>query len=134
MLNQDSRQASSLRAEVRSELARISQLAETLLGRSPLLKGSLYRQRVHCGKPSCRKCRSGERHLRWRLSRQEQGKTVSYRVRKEEREALLGQIARWRECRKAVQELRAGLRRLIEAGKALVEVREVVPAKKGRKE
>jgi hypothetical protein len=34
----------------------------------PAIKGSLTQFRRNCGRPGCKKCRSGERHLTWQLS------------------------------------------------------------------
>ena len=123
---------SSLRLAIRTELDRLASLSDVLLRRTPLLKGSLYEQSVHCGKPSCRGCASGRLHRRWRLSRQENGRTKLYPVKPGERDALSKQIAEWRACREALRELSDSLDRLRAAGKALVGLREVIPVKSGK--
>ncbi len=52
---------SSLRLQLRDLQQQLPPLLETLLGRQPLLPGTLYTLRRRCGKPSCH-CARGELH------------------------------------------------------------------------
>ena len=119
--------ASSLRSRIGAELKRLNDCSETLQSRSPLLRGSLYVQRVNCGKPTCRACKQGPGHRRWMLSRQEGGKTVLYKVRPSERAGVEELVTQWRMCRTAMREMRESASRLAAAARSLVELRESNP-------
>lgn len=66
--------------------------------------GSLYLLRRRCGKPSCR-CRQGELHTTWVVTRSEQGRVRLYRVPEKERAA----VRRLTDCYREWQQARAAL-------------------------
>ena len=124
-------EASALRRALAEDLARIQELAQVLQRRSPLLRGTVYENRVKCGKERCR-CRRGELHKRWMLSRREEGRTVLYKVPPEKREEWQRLTAEWRAYRKAVVEMKRSLREMIRLGESLAIRREVQIEKGGK--
>ena len=66
--------------------------------------GSLYLLRRRCGKPTCR-CRQGELHATWVVTRSEQGRVRLYRVPEKER-AIVRQLTK---CYREWQRARAAL-------------------------
>ncbi len=66
--------------------------------------GSLYLLRRRCGKPTCR-CRQGELHATWVVTRSEAGRVRLYRVPEKERAA----VRRLTDCYREGQRARAAL-------------------------
>lgn len=121
----DAHEASSLRQAIGSELGRIEELAQVLRRRTPMLRGTVYEHKINCGKASCRRCRRGEYHRRWTLSRTEGGKTVLYDVDAKDKGAWEKQTGEWRQYRKAVVGLKRSLEAILAAGAELAGLREI---------
>jgi hypothetical protein len=66
--------------------------------------GSLYLLRRRCGKPTCR-CRQGELHATWVMTRSEAGRVRLYRVPEKERAV----VRRLTDCYREWQRARAAL-------------------------
>jgi len=125
-------EASALRRAIAEHLARIQEVAQVLQHRSPLLRGTVYENRVKCGKEGCR-CQRGELHKRWLLSRAEEGRTVLYKVPSEKLAEWQRLTGEWRAYRKAVVELKRRLSEMIRVGERLARWREVGIEKRGGK-
>ena len=79
--------------------------------------GSLYLLRRRCGKPTCR-CRQGELHATWVVTRSEQGRVRLYRVPEPERAAvrrLTKSYREWQRARAALVKLTSELLRRLDA-------------------
>jgi len=84
--------------------------------------GSLYLLRRRCGKPTCR-CRQGELHATWVVTRSEAGRSRLYRVPQAERAAvrrLTGAYRQWQRSRAALVK---AMRELLRELDALAETR-----------
>lgn len=122
----------------RQRLWRLWRTAERLVRRmqraEAMCPGSLYLLRRRCGKPSCR-CRQGELHATWVVTRSEQGRVKLYRVPEKERarvRRLTGAYRDWQRARAALVKLTAELlRRLDELAERRLQP---WPAPAGRKE
>ncbi len=108
----------------RRRLWQVWRTAERLVRRmqrsEAMCPGSLYLLRRRCGKPTCR-CRQGELHATWVVTRSEAGRVRLYRVPEQERAAvrrLTAQYREWQQARaalvKAVNELMRQLDALAE--------------------
>ena len=78
--------------------------------------GSLYLLRRRCGKPACR-CRQGELHATWVVTRSEQGRVRLYCVPEKERarvRRLTGAYRDWQRARAALVKLSAELLRQLD--------------------
>jgi hypothetical protein len=64
---------SRLRQELLEVLQRLGKTLEVVLGRSPLVKGSVYQIARRCGTPHCR-CTRGQLHRNFVLTWSEQGR------------------------------------------------------------
>ena len=64
---------SRLRQELLEVLQRLQKTLEVVLGRSPLVKGSVYQIARRCGTPHCR-CTRGQLHRNFVLTWSEQGR------------------------------------------------------------
>lgn len=99
-----------------AQLARQRQAVErVLVGRSPLLKGSLIEVRRTCGKPGC-KCARGEKHTCRQLSASVEGKTRTRNVPRRhlaEVRRLTNNYRRFRRARAAWVRLNAHMLELI---------------------
>jgi hypothetical protein len=95
----------------RRRLWQVWRTAERLVRRMqqahPMCPGSLYLLRRRCGKPTCR-CRQGELHSIWVVTRSEQGRVKLYRVPEKER----GEVRRLTETYRDWQRARAALVKL----------------------
>ena len=80
---------SPYRLKMRRLLDEEEELANVLMGRKPLLKGTVYQMKTKCGKEGCKCQREGELHTAWRISRSHKG-GVYARYLKEERDILKG--------------------------------------------
>ena len=109
----------------------MQELARVLQRRAPVLRGTVYEHKVHCGRPKCVRCPRGEFHPRWTLSRTEDGRTVLYNASPELRTVWEEQTGEWRAYRRAVADLRKSLRVILGAGERLAALREVQPQRKG---
>lgn len=97
-----SAEMSSARARALALAGQVRTLAESLVGREPLLPGSLYTLRRRCGKPGCR-CTRGELHATPMLSYRGQGKPQNVTPRP-------GELAALRALTEAYQRFRRGRR------------------------
>ena len=70
---QQHQKLSRLRQELLEVLQRLRKTLEVVLGRSPLLKGSVYQIARRCGTPHCR-CTRGQLHRNFVLTWSEQGR------------------------------------------------------------
>ena len=50
-------------------------LAQQIMAREPLLKGTVSRVKVKCGKKNCKCIREGKLYIVWRITRSNEGKT-----------------------------------------------------------
>lgn len=50
-------------------------LARQIMAREPLLKGTISKVKVKCGKKNCKCVREGKLHIVWRITRSNKGKT-----------------------------------------------------------
>lgn len=79
--------------------------------------GSLYLLRRRCGKPTCR-CRQGELHATWVVTRSEEGRVRLYRVPEKERAAvrrLTESYRQWQRGRAALVKSMSELLRQLDA-------------------
>jgi len=79
--------------------------------------GSLYLLRRRCGKPTCR-CRQGELHATWVVTRSEAGRVRLYRVSPQERAAvrrLTDAYRQWQRARAALVKTMSELLRELDA-------------------
>jgi hypothetical protein len=92
--------------------------------------GSLYLLRRRCGKPQCR-CRQGELHATWVVTRSEAGRVRLYRVSEPERAAVRRLTASYREWQRARAALVKSMSELLRELDALAEGRlQLWPASK----
>ena len=111
-----SAEMSSARARALALAGQARALVESLVGREPLLPGSLYTLRRRCGKPGCR-CTRGELHATPMLSYRGQGKPQNVTPRP-------GELAALRALTEAYQRFRRGRRewlRLVREMRAVLE-------------
>lgn len=91
-------------SRMRLELQRLAQeildLVAVFATDQPMVKGSAYRLRRKCGKPTCA-CVRGKLHASWVLSSSEGGKTRLRMIRPGTRIELRQQTGRYRRFRKA---------------------------------
>jgi hypothetical protein len=97
-----SAETSSARARALALAGQARGLVESLVGREPLLPGSLYTLRRRCGKPGCR-CTRGQLHATPMLSYRGQGKPQNVTPRP-------GEVAALRALTEAYQRFRRGRR------------------------
>ena len=84
---------------------------------APMCPGSLYLLRRQCGKPVCR-CRQGELHAAWVVTRSEQGRVRLYRVPDNERaevRRLTEEYRDWQRARAALVKRTADVLRQLDA-------------------
>ena len=105
----------------RQRLWQLWRSAERLVQRmqraEAMCPGSLYLLRRRCGKPTCR-CRQGDLHATWVLTRSEQGRGRLYRVPEPERVAVRRLTERyrdWQRARAALVKLTGELLRQLDA-------------------
>lgn len=105
----------------RRRLWRLWRAAERLVRQmqqaQAMCPGSLYLLRRRCGKPSCR-CRRGELHTAWVVTRSEQGRVKLYRVPEKERACvrrLTAAYRQWQRARAALVKLSVELLRQLDA-------------------
>lgn len=103
---------SSLRLQLRSLEPQFPLLLETFLGRSPLLRGSLYTLRRRCGKPTCR-CARGALHASTVLAYRGQGGPRNLAPAPEQLPALRQLTDDYRRFRQARRQLRRLQRQLL---------------------
>jgi hypothetical protein len=89
------------RQEARALYEELGGLLDTLLGRSPLLPGSLYEQKGRCGKPQCKCAQGPYRHRLWCLSFVEDGRSRTRTVPAAVRPTVAGLTAEYRRVRQA---------------------------------
>jgi hypothetical protein len=99
-----SQNLSSLRQQVRGLQQQFPSLLETLLGREPLLPGSVYTLRRRCGKPTCH-CARGEPHASIVLSYRGQGRPQNITPSPEHVSAVQKLTDDYREVRQARTQL-----------------------------
>ncbi len=105
-------EASKLRQRARLLLAEAQHLEEPLLGRGPLVRGSLIRRPKFCGKPGC-KCSRGEAHPDGLyLSRLEQGVARPRFVRAADHERVTRGAEAYHAFRTALRRWRAIVKEL----------------------
>jgi len=78
-----------------------SKLINILVGPAPLVKGTVYRIEVKCGKMGCRCEREGKKHKAWQISRSENGKSQTRCLRLEELHKYKKMARNYRQFRKA---------------------------------
>jgi hypothetical protein len=66
---------SRARQQLKKLMKEQEKLIDAFLGRAPLVKGTVYRMEVLCGKRGCRCAREGKLHAAWKLSRSHEGKS-----------------------------------------------------------
>jgi hypothetical protein len=105
----------------RRRLWGVWQTAERLVQRmqqaEAMSPGSLYLLRRRCGKATCR-CRQGELHATWVMTRSEQGRVRLYRVPEKDRaqvRRLTAAYREWQRARAALVKLTAELLRQLDA-------------------
>ena len=105
----------------RQRLWQIWRTAERLVRRmqhsQPMCPGSLYLLRRRCGKPTCR-CREGELHATWVVTRSEQGRVRLYRVPAKDLarvRRLTGAYRDWQRARAALVKISAEILRQLDA-------------------
>ena len=99
--------------DLRDEAAR---LLEVCLGPQPLLKGSVYRLKRKCGRPSCR-CARGQLHATMVLSWSQDGRTRLRVIPKNQVTPLQALTQRYRQVRRVrarLVKIHAQVRRLID--------------------
>jgi len=84
--------------------------------------GSLYLLRRRCGKPTCR-CRQGELHATWVVTRSEAGRARLYRVPQQDRAAVRRLTDGYREWQRARAALVKTMSELVRELDALAERR-----------
>ncbi len=113
-------------SERRRRLWRLWRTAERLVRRmqraEAMCPGSLYLLRRRCGKPTCR-CRRGELHATWVVTRREAGRGRLYRVPASERAAVRRLTAGYRDWRRARAALVRTMNELLRQLDALAEER-----------
>jgi len=109
------------RSRQRQRLWRTWRSAAALIRRvqrdAPMCPGSLYLLRRQCGKPVCR-CRQGELHAAWVVTRSEQGRVRLYRVPDNERaevRRLTEEYRDWQRARAALGKRTADVLRQLDA-------------------
>jgi hypothetical protein len=117
------------KADVSKRRRRLWQLwrsAERLVRRmqqaEAMCPGSLYLLRRRCGKPTCR-CRQGELHATWVVTRSEAGRVRLYRVPERERAAVRRLTDGYREWQRARAALVKAMSELLRELDALAEGR-----------
>ena len=123
-----SAEMSSARARALALAGQARALVESLLGREPLLPGSLYTLRRRCGKPGCR-CTRGELHATPMLSYRGQGKPQNVTPRP-------GELATLRALTEAYQRFRRGRTqglRLVREMRAILERLEGLRVEEGER-
>jgi hypothetical protein len=78
-----------------------NQLLEVLLGRTPLVRGTVYERRRKCGKPACRCVTAGRLHSATVLSVSEAGRTRLRAIPRGQLAALRDRTARYQRVRRA---------------------------------
>jgi hypothetical protein len=110
----------------RRRLWQVWRTAERLVRRmqraEAMCPGSLYLLRRRCGKPTCR-CRQGELHATWVVTRSERGRVRLYRVTDEERAAVRRLTEQYRQWQRARAALVKSMRELVRQLDALAEGR-----------
>lgn len=110
----------------RRRLWQVWRTAERLVRRmqqsEAMCPGSLYLLRRRCGKPTCR-CRQGELHAAWVVTRSEAGRSRLYRVPEKDRAAVRRLTAAYREWQRARAALIKLLNELLRELDALAEGR-----------
>ena len=92
-------------------------LVRRMQGAEAMCPGSLYLLRRRCGKPTCR-CRQGELHATWVVTRSEQGRVRLYRVPEKDRaqvRRLTAAYREWQRARAALVKVTNELLRLLDA-------------------
>jgi hypothetical protein len=84
--------------------------------------GSLYLLRRRCGKPQCR-CRQGELHATWVVTRSEAGRVRLYRVPEEQRAVVRRLTEEYRQWQRARAALVKAMNELVRQLDALAEER-----------
>jgi len=111
------------RLQVRSLHRRIGTLLERFLARSPLFAGSLYEQKVQCGKPRC-KCATGRyRHRMWCVSFVQDGRSRTRVVPASTRVEVKRMTEQYRRLREDRRQMRTLFDDLLAACDALAEAR-----------
>jgi len=83
----------------------------------PVAKGSLGQFRRNCGRASCRKCASGERHLSYKLSFVRDGRKRTRFVGPGQVEAMRAAIAGGRELERLILEFGLDYLKLMKKGR-----------------
>lgn len=97
-------QASRCRQQIREHVLQLDQLAQSLMGRAPLIRGSFYAFRRRCGKPHCR-CAREQAHQGRALVVRRHGRPVAVSVRDIAPDRLSEHVRTYRELRRGRAEM-----------------------------
>jgi hypothetical protein len=101
MMSRDQQmRASCLRQEMTNLLAEIESLSKCIMGRQPMVKGSLYARRRACGRAGCR-CQKGSLHVSEAFSYSQSGKTRHVPLEGKDCESLRRAVDSYRCFRRA---------------------------------
>jgi hypothetical protein len=96
----DIQSLSRLRQDLRRLLNEMERSVETVFGRDPMVKGTVYEMARKCGKPSCA-CTRGQLHRSTVLSWSHRGKTRLLSIPPERLTELRGKTEEYQRLRRA---------------------------------
>lgn len=109
-------QASQLRQQIKVHLDQVETLAEEVMGRGAMVKGTIYQRQRRCGRGGCR-CQKGQLHTGEAFSYSDGGKTVHRRLAGKDVEQMrrcVGNYRRFRATRAELSKTCRGLLRLVD--------------------